>query len=124
MDLAGAPDLFPPLTALACFCEGETRLDGVDRLRHKESDRAAALEQEFGRLGADLRVEGNALVVRGGPLGGGTASSRGDHRIAMALAVAGLRAGADVAVEDARCVDKSYPRFFEDLAAVGGRIHE
>jgi 3-phosphoshikimate 1-carboxyvinyltransferase len=42
----------------------------------------------------------------------------------MALAVAGLRAGADVAVEDAQCVDKSYPRFFEDLAAVGGRIHE
>jgi len=124
MDLADAPDLFPPLTALACFCEGETRLDGVDRLRHKESDRAAALEQEFGRLGADLRIEGNALVVRGGPLGGGTASSRGDHRMAMALAVAGLRAGADVAVEDARCVDKSYPRFFEDLAAVGGRIHE
>jgi 3-phosphoshikimate 1-carboxyvinyltransferase len=124
MDLADAPDLFPPLTALACFCEGTTRLEGVDRLRHKESDRAAALERELGRLGADLRVEGNALVVRGGPLGGGTASSRGDHRIAMALAVAGLRAGADVVVEDAQCVDKSYPRFFEDLAAVGGRIHE
>jgi 3-phosphoshikimate 1-carboxyvinyltransferase len=124
MDLAGAPDLFPPLVALACFCEGTTRLDGADRLRHKESDRAAALAGEFGRLGAAVRLEGNAVVVRGGRLGGGTASSRGDHRVAMALAVAGLRAGGEIAVEDAGAVGKSYPGFFEDLAAVGGRIHE
>jgi len=124
MDLAGAPDLFPPLVALACFCEGTTRLAGADRLRYKESDRAAALVEEFGRLGAAVRLEGNALVVRGGRLHGGTAASRGDHRIAMALAVAGLRADAEVAVEDARAVEKSYPGFFEGLASVGGRIHE
>jgi 3-phosphoshikimate 1-carboxyvinyltransferase len=124
MDLEGSPDLFPPLAALACYCEGTTRLDGIGRLRHKESDRAAALEQELGRLGASIRTEGDTLAVMGGPLRGGTAASRGDHRIAMALAVAGLGAGGEVAIEDAQCVEKSYPRFFEDLAAVGGRIHE
>jgi 3-phosphoshikimate 1-carboxyvinyltransferase len=124
MDLSGAPDLFPPLAALACACEGTTRLEGVDRLRHKESDRAAALRSEFGRLGADIRTEANALVVRGMPLRGGTVSPHGDHRIAMALAVAALTAGAEVAIEDAECAGKSYPGFFEDLAAVGGRIHE
>jgi 3-phosphoshikimate 1-carboxyvinyltransferase len=124
MDLTDSPDLFPPLAALACFCPGTTRLEGIDRLRHKESDRAAVLQAEFGRLGADIRLEGNTMAVRGGPLAGGTADPRGDHRMAMALAVAGLRAGKEVVIEEAECVDKSYPRFFEDLAAVGGRIHE
>jgi 3-phosphoshikimate 1-carboxyvinyltransferase len=124
MDLADAPDLFPPLVALAASCQGTTRLHGVGRLRHKESDRAAALREEFGRLGADIRLEGPALVVRGGTLRGGTVGPHGDHRIAMALAVAGLRSGGEVVIEDAGCVGKSYPRFFEDLAAVGGRIHE
>lgn len=124
MDLDGTPDLFPPLAVLALFCEGTTRLAGADRLRHKESDRAAALEEELGRLGASVRREGGTLVVRGGPLRGGTASARGDHRMAMALAVAGLRAAGEVVIEGAECAGKSYPRFFEDLAAVGGRIHE
>jgi len=124
IDLTDSPDLFPPLAALACFCPGTTRLEGIDRLRHKESDRAAVLQAEFGRLGADIRLEGNTMAVRGGPLAGGTADPRGDHRMAMALAVAGLRAGKEVVIEEAECVDKSYPRFFEDLAAVGGRIHE
>lgn len=124
MDLKDAPDLFPPLVALACFAEGATRLAGIDRLRHKESDRASALRAEFSRLGADIRFEGNALVVRGGTLAGGMVDPHGDHRMAMALAVAGLRADAEVVVDEAGCVGKSYPRFFEDLAAIGGRIHE
>jgi 3-phosphoshikimate 1-carboxyvinyltransferase len=124
MDLEGRPDLFPPLAALACFCAGTTRLEGAGRLRHKESDRAAALEEELGRLGAAIRIEGDTLAVTGGPLRGGPAASRGDHRVAMALAVAGLGAESEVAVEGAECVEKSYPRFFEDLAAIGGKIHE
>lgn len=122
MDLTDAPDLFPPLAALACFCRGTTRLEGVERLRHKESDRASVLRAELTRLGADVRLDGNTMAVRGGPLAGGTADPHGDHRVAMALA--GLRAENEVVIENARCVDKSYPRFFEDLAAVGGRIHE
>jgi 3-phosphoshikimate 1-carboxyvinyltransferase len=124
MDLAGSPDLFPPLAALACFCRGTTRLAGAGRLRHKESDRASALMIEFGRLGAEVLLDGDTLVIRGGALVGGAADPHGDHRVAMALAVAALRAEKDVVIEDAGCVDKSYPRFFEDLGAVGGRIHE
>ncbi len=125
MDLDGSPDLFPPLAVLACFCEeGTTRLAGIGRLRHKESDRAEALREELGRLGADVGFEGDALVIRGGPLRGGTAEPRGDHRMAMALAVAGLRAERGVAFSGAQCAAKSYPRFFEDLMSVGGRVHE
>jgi 3-phosphoshikimate 1-carboxyvinyltransferase len=124
MDLAGSPDLFPPLVALACFCRGTTRLAGAGRLRHKESDRASALMIEFGRLGAEVLLEGDTMAIRGGALEGGVADPHGDHRVAMALAVAALRAEKEVVIEDAGCVDKSYPRFFEDLGAVGGRIHE
>lgn len=124
MDLAGSPDLFPPLAALACFCRGTTRLTGAGRLRHKESDRAAVLQGELGRLGAEILLDGNTMLIRGGCLEGGVVDPHGDHRMAMALAVAALRAEKEVVIEDAQCVDKSYPRFFEDLAAVGGKIHE
>jgi 3-phosphoshikimate 1-carboxyvinyltransferase len=117
-DATDCPDLFPPLACLALACEGETRIKGVGRLRGKESDRAAALSEELGRLGARIAVEGDEMLVRGGPLRPGTVDSRGDHRIAMAAAVASLLAGGPVSIEGAECVAKSWPSFYEDLAAV------
>ncbi len=123
-DATDAPDLLPPLVALACHCAGTSSLAGASRLRQKESDRAAALAEEFGRLGARIAVEGDVIEVRGGLLAGGEVHSRGDHRIAMALAAAALAARGPVAIDGAECVAKSYPRFFEDLASVGGRIDE
>lgn len=123
-DLTDSPDLFPPLAALACHCRGISYLEGAQRLRHKESDRAAALGTELTKLGGDIAVRGNTLVVKGTELRGGAVEAHRDHRIAMALAVAALRARDEVAIEGAECVSKSYPRFFEDLTAVGGDIHE
>jgi 3-phosphoshikimate 1-carboxyvinyltransferase len=123
-DATDSPDLLPPLVALACHCSGTSRLNGALRLRHKESDRAAALSEEFGRLGGRVAVREDVLEVTGGPLRGGVVHSRGDHRIAMALAAAALAAEGPVVIEDADCVAKSYPRFFEDLTSVGGRIDE
>lgn len=121
-DANGCPDLFPPLVALASRCEGLTRLRGAGRLRGKESDRAAALSEEFGKLGLEVRVHGDEMTVRGKiggeRLGGGAVSSRGDHRIAMAAAVAALRASDAVSIEGAECVAKSYPDFFEALASI------
>jgi 3-phosphoshikimate 1-carboxyvinyltransferase len=123
-DATDAPDLLPPLVALASHCRGTSHLLGAARVRQKESDRAAALAAEFGRLGAWVRVEGDTLEVSGGPLGGATVGTHGDHRIAMALAAAAVAALEPVIIENAECVAKSYPRFFEDLASVGGRIDE
>jgi len=123
-DATDAPDLLPPLVALACHCAGTSSLAGASRLRQKESDRAAVLAEEFGRLGARIAVEGDIIEVRGGMLAGGEVHSGGDHRIAMALAAAALAARGTVAIDGAECVAKSYPRFFEDLASVGGRIDE
>ncbi|WP_005033349.1 3-phosphoshikimate 1-carboxyvinyltransferase [Holophaga foetida] len=119
-DATDCPDLFPPLAALACHCEGTTRILGVDRLKHKESDRAAALCKELGALGAAVEVQGNLMLVTGGPLRGATVDSHNDHRIAMAAAVAALRSQFGVAIEGEGCVAKSYPEFFEDLATLQG----
>jgi len=117
-DATHAPDLFPPLVALACFCAGRTVIRGAERLRFKESDRAATLVGEFQRLGAVISLEKNALVIRGGKLQGGEAASHGDHRIAMACAVAGLRSTWGVGIHHPECVAKSYPDFYSDLTSL------
>jgi 3-phosphoshikimate 1-carboxyvinyltransferase len=120
-DAADCPDLFPPLVALALACSGESRIRGALRLKGKESDRAAALRGEFAALGGSVEVEGDLMTLRGrGRLAGGVADSRGDHRIAMAAAVASLVADAPVEIEGSDCVSKSWPSFFEDLARIAG----
>lgn len=116
-DLAGAPDLFPPVAALALYCNGTTVLKGARRLKNKESDRAAALVEEFTKLGGDLELVGGDLVIRGGvKLTGGQINVRGDHRIAMAALVAGLRTSGMVRTDDQDCIGKSYPAFLHDYS--------
>ncbi len=117
-DARDCPDLVPPLVALAAHCRGASRIAGVSRLRAKESDRAAALSEEFAKLGVKIEVEGDELVVRGGFVSGGRVEAHGDHRIAMAAAVAGLAAAGAVLVDGAESVAKSWPGFFEDLASI------
>jgi 3-phosphoshikimate 1-carboxyvinyltransferase len=117
-DATACPDLFPPLVALASNCRGKSVIHGVDRLAYKESDRAAALVSEFEKLGITVTTEGDRMEVYGGDISGGVVKSHNDHRIAMACAVAGLRAQAEVIIEGPRCVAKSYPDFFDDLDAV------
>ncbi len=124
-DATDSPDLFPALAALAANAEGTSRLRGIHRLVHKESDRAETLCEEYSKLGIDIRIlpEEDSMLIRGGKIGSGHVSSHGDHRIAMSLAVAGLNAeGEGVCIEGAECVAKSYPRFFEDLERL--RIHQ
>jgi 3-phosphoshikimate 1-carboxyvinyltransferase len=114
-DATHCPDLFPPLVALAAHCEGESRILGVSRLRVKESDRAATLQQEFAKLGVEVKINGELMQIFGGKVMGGKVQSHGDHRIAMACAVAALAAEGEVEIDGAEAVGKSYPEFFEDL---------
>jgi 3-phosphoshikimate 1-carboxyvinyltransferase len=111
-------DEVPILAVAAARARGTTVFSGVGELRSKETDRLAVLEQELRRLGASVRVEGEALMVTGGPLRGGSGRSHGDHRIAMALAVAGLTSEDGVAVAGAECVEISFPGFFRLLGEV------
>ena len=111
------PDLFPPLVALASFCEGKTVIEGVGRLAHKESDRALTLKEEFGKLGVSIVLQDDLMIIEGGKgVRGGIVHSRHDHRIAMACAVAALKANGVVEIEDADAINKSYPNFYKDLS--------
>ncbi len=119
-DATQCPDLFPALVALAANCEGETCITGTERLAHKESDRAQVLRQEFGKMGIEVDISGpDVMRITGGRLRGGvTLDSHGDHRIAMSVAAAALRADAPVVIEGAESVAKSYPAFWQDLGIV------
>ena len=122
-DLNNCPDLFPVVAVLAAFCPGESHLLGVERLRHKETDRAAAIEAMLSKMGVPVRVEEDEMVVEGMGLSrrlatghllkGGRFASHSDHRMVMALKLAALGADSPVEIDDVACVSKSFPAFNE-----------
>jgi 3-phosphoshikimate 1-carboxyvinyltransferase len=123
-EIPGAIDELPILCVAAAVADGETAIAGAGELRVKESDRIAALEQ-LRLLGVDVRTTADGLVIRGSGgrrLRGARIDSQGDHRIAMAFAVAGLVADGGVEVADAGCADVSFPGFFARLAELGARV--
>ena len=112
-------DELPLVALLGCFAEGETVVSGAEELRLKESDRIAGVVEGLGGLGAEIEARPDGFAVRGtGGLRGGTLDARGDHRLAMLGAIAGLasRGGVEVAGFDSVAV--SYPRFGIDLRAL------
>ncbi len=119
-----AIDELPVLAVAACLAEGPTTIRDAAELRVKESDRIAALAAELRHLGAVVEERPDGMVIPGraalpgGRFTGGRVESRGDHRLAMSLAVAGLLASAPVTIGGAECVDVSYPGFFEQLAGL------
>jgi 3-phosphoshikimate 1-carboxyvinyltransferase len=122
-DATDSPDLFPPLVALAAYCKGQTMIKGVSRLAHKESDRALTLQEEFGKMGVKIILDGNQMIIEGGSrIKGAHVHSRHDHRIAMACAVAALKADRETVIEEAQAVKKSYPDFYDDLKKLGASL--
>ncbi|NOU19697.1 MAG: 3-phosphoshikimate 1-carboxyvinyltransferase [Bacteroidales bacterium] len=114
-DATHCPDLFPPLVALASHCIGESRILGVSRLRVKESDRAATLLEEFSKMGIELKVEGELMIIKGGKPQSAKVCSHRDHRITMATATAALAGEGIIEIDGIESVNKSYPDFFVDL---------
>jgi 3-phosphoshikimate 1-carboxyvinyltransferase len=123
-DATESPDLFPPLAALAAYCTGVSAIKGVSRLIYKESDRAAALREEFGKMNINVEITGDLMKITGGRPTGARVESHDDHRIAMAVAVAALRATGNVYIRDSQCISKSYPGFFDDLRHLGAKVRE
>lgn len=125
LDVEQTPDLVPPLAVAAALAPGTSRITGTARLRIKESDRVATVAAGLRAVGAHISVEGDDILVHGGaPLAGGTVDAANDHRIAMMAAVAATRCEGPVTIRGAECVAKSYPRFFDDYAALGGTVRE
>ena len=117
------PDLFPPLVALASYCEGTSVIEGVHRLTHKESDRGLTLQEEFAKMKIEIFFQDDLMLVKGGTgVKSARVSSRHDHRIAMACAVAALKADGEVVIDDAEAVNKSYPQFWEHLQKLNAGV--
>ena len=122
-DATDCPDLFPPLVALAAVCNGVSKIKGVSRLAHKESDRGITLQAEFKKLGINITLEGDAMKIYGGTgIQSNTVFSQHDHRIVMACGVAALSANGPVEIVDAESINKSYTDFFEHLIQLGIKV--
>ena len=117
-----AIDELPVISVAACFAEGETVISDAGELRVKETDRISAMAGELSKLGADIRETHNGMVINGvEKLRGTRCRSRGDHRVAMSLAVAATRARGETVIGGAECVSVSFPEFFSLFKALGGR---
>jgi 3-phosphoshikimate 1-carboxyvinyltransferase len=120
VDATDCPDLFPILAILAALCEGESSINGLERLVHKESNREKSISAMLTSFGVKYRKEGNSLVISGQQhLNECTIDGYGDHRIIMAGAIGALRASGPVTIEGAAAVGKSYPAFFSHLTSLG-----
>ncbi|MBQ9459513.1 MAG: 3-phosphoshikimate 1-carboxyvinyltransferase [Oscillospiraceae bacterium] len=117
-DAEQTPDLVPAAASFAACIEGETRIVHAARLRMKESDRLSSTAALLSALGAEVTVLADGMVIRGGGLRGGAADAAGDHRIAMAAAVAACGCAETVTLRGAECVEKSYPAFWEDVSCL------
>ena len=123
-DCSDIPDLVPVLSVLGAFGTEESVIYNAERLRIKESDRLSATADMLNALGGDVSVTQDGLIIRPtGKMHGGTIDSAGDHRIAMAAAVAATRIEGDVIIKGAEAVEKSYPDFFRDYANLGGKAN-
>lgn len=114
IDASPIPDLIPVLSVVAAAAEGDTHIINAGRLRLKESDRLSSVTSLLRSLGADVTELSDGLIIHStGALSGGTADSLGDHRIAMSAAVAACICSSSVTITDSKCVNKSFPRFWE-----------
>ena len=121
VDAADIPDLVPILAVLATFGTAPSRITGAHRLAIKESDRLASTADLLNRLGGKVTAPADGLEIEPvEQLHGGTVDSCGDHRIAMCAAVAATRCTGEVTILHGECVEKSYPRFYEDYRQLGG----
>lgn len=114
-----AIDEFPALFVAAACAEGTTRLTGAEELRVKESDRIAVMAEGLKALGVTLEEQPDGIIIYGGAMQGGRVNSRGDHRIAMSFAMAGLRAAGPITIDDCLNVNTSFPNFIEQAGQAG-----
>jgi 3-phosphoshikimate 1-carboxyvinyltransferase len=119
-DATDCPDLFPPLAALAACCKGTTKITGVHRLAHKESNRALTIQEELGRMNIHVELNDNIMLIEGATeIKAADLHSHHDHRIAMMCTLLALKATGESTIEVAEAVNKSYPDFYKHLQQAG-----
>lgn len=117
-----AIDEFPVLFVAAACAEGQTRLTGAEELRVKESDRIQVMADGLQNLGVDAQPTPDGMIIQGGKIGSGSVESHGDHRIAMAFSIAGLRADGKIVINDCENVNTSFPEFIEIAPSLGLKL--
>jgi 3-phosphoshikimate 1-carboxyvinyltransferase len=122
VDMNDIPDALPALAVAGCFAEGETRLVNAPQARVKETDRIRVMHEELSRMGADIEELEDGLIIRKSDLKGTSVHGHDDHRIVMALTVAGVNAEGATHVDTAEAVDITFPGFAECMKECGGRI--
>jgi len=120
-DLSQCIDLLPTAAVLAATADGESRFSGIERARIKESNRVAAVKDGLERMGIKVLEGRDQLTIAGSKPRGAAIDSRNDHRIAMAFAILGTAVGETI-IDDAGCVSKTFPRFWDILKSIGGRV--
>jgi 3-phosphoshikimate 1-carboxyvinyltransferase len=121
-DLGDCPDALPAMAVAGCFAEGETRLVNVAQARLKETDRIAVMCHELRKMGADIEETIDGLVIRRANLHGAEVNGHMDHRVVMALAVAGLRSDGETIIDTAEAVDVTFPTFVELMTHIGAHM--
>ncbi len=121
VDASLTPDLVPTIAVLGAVARGNTLVYNAEHVRHKETDRLHAMAVELSKMGADIRERPDGLEITGGKLHGADVSGYHDHRIVMALTVAGFVAGG-TRIDSAESVDVSYPGFFQAMADMGANV--
>jgi len=120
-DLSDCIDLLPTVAVLAAVADGVSEFTGIERARIKESDRVAAVKEGLLRMGVKITEAGDKLSITGSEPRGSVIGPRDDHRIAMAFSVLGTVAGGTT-IDNAECVSKTYPGFWEALKSIGGEV--
>lgn len=122
LDLSGTPDALPALAVTACFAKGTTRLLNVPQARLKETDRISVMCEELSKMGGKVTELPDGLVIEGSLLHSAKVRGHHDHRVVMALAVAGLACDGITEVDTAEAVDVTFPNFVELMQSVGARL--
>ncbi len=120
-DLSDCIDLLPTMSVLAAAANGVSEFTGIERARLKESNRVATLREGLERMGIKVKEERNRLTITGSRPKGSVIDTRGDHRMAMAFSILGSVVGGTI-INDAECVSKTYPQFWDELKRIGGEV--
>ncbi len=123
-DLNSTPDALPVMAVAASLANGTTRLMNCPQARIKETDRIKCMTCELRKMGADIKELPDGMMIRGGELEGCTVDGHGDHRIVMALTIAGMAAKGETVITGAEAAAVTYPSFVQDFIALGANIRE
>lgn len=122
IDLSDNPDLVPSLSIAAAYAKGTSKFTNISHLRFKESNRLESVCRELKRMGINAQYTRDQITISGGEPKGAVIDTHDDHRIAMSFSIAALKAKGNTVINNADVINKSYPKFFEDLFNIGAKI--